>query len=65
MNEFYREIYRQAFKDPDTSFEDLLFEHCDQYIISETENGKLSFFAARVGKLNPPNLVGFVQGNIV
>lgn len=40
MNEFYREIYREAFKDPDTSFEDLLFKYCDQNIISETENSK-------------------------
>lgn len=33
-----REIYREAFHDPDNTFEDLLFNNCSRYIAEISEN---------------------------
>lgn len=39
-NEEYRLIYREAFQDEDTDFEDMLFKFCCEYIIDIKEKGE-------------------------
>lgn len=36
-----REIYREAFSDPDTAFEDALFGHCFRYVKTVEEAGRV------------------------